>query len=70
MGNRYFAELPDHVRFTQTWGNKPGLGRYWKRLLSKGRRRFAKRLCREGERAYGHMRGLPGIEREVNWKTW
>lgn len=36
----YSKDLPDHVRFTQTWGNKPGIGKYWKTKLHKARRRY------------------------------
>jgi hypothetical protein len=36
-------------------------GKFWKRKLSKARRRFWKT---------GHARGLPAIESECNYKTW
>ena len=65
MGNRYFSELPRYVHFTQTWGNKRGMGRYWKRQLSKARRRASKAEI-DGRK----VRGLAGIESEVNWKGW
>ena len=65
MGNRYISELPGYVRITQTWGNKAGLGRWWKRLLSKARRRAARAEI-NGKRA----RGLAGKESEVNWRGW
>ena len=48
MGNRFYNEIlrKAHVRFTQTWGNVPGNGRYWKRQLSKARRRYVKQMLR------------------------
>ena len=41
--------------------NSRGQGRYWKRRLSKARRK----AWRDS-----HRRGLVGIERECNWKNW
>jgi hypothetical protein len=52
--------LPWWISFSQTWGGR-GQGRYWKRLLSKIRRR----AWRDP-----HRRGLAGIESRVNWKDW
>lgn len=51
-----------------SWSSQwPGIhqGRYWKRKLSKARRRAWK-----SEVLYGHYRSTAGIERECNWKTW
>ena len=70
MSNRYYDQLPHYVSFTQTWGNKPGWGRYWKGQLSRRRRRFARLLCRCGEKVYRHAHGLYELESTVNWKLW
>jgi hypothetical protein len=71
MGNRYFDEYkPDYVSFHRTWGNKTGLGRWYKHHLSKARRRFGRNLCRFGEAAWRHMGSLPYWEGMVNWKGW
>jgi hypothetical protein len=43
----------------------PGTGRWWKRKLSKARRRYAK-MTLQGIR----YKEPNGIESEVNWKTW
>jgi len=66
MGNRFLDErLKGYISFTQTWGNKEGIGRYWKRILSKARRRYAKAELR-GERGKEPV----GLESTVNWKSW
>lgn len=48
----------------------PGIGRFWKRQLSKSRRRYARALCRYEA---GHTTRMPriswGIESIVNYKT-
>ena len=47
-----------------SWGNKRGRGRYWKRLLSKSRRAYAKALIR------GQRGSEPSyIESAVNWRA-
>jgi hypothetical protein len=70
MGNRFFcSRIPSWGTFSQLWPSAH-TGRYWKRQLSKARRRFGKQLCRDGDVAYSHMRGLKFYERIVNWKTW
>lgn len=53
--------LPWWITITQTWGSKSGNGRYWKRRLSKARRRYWKDT---------HKRGLMSIESTCNWKGW
>lgn len=70
MGNRFFTNriYPGRT-FSSVWPAEH-IGRYWKRQLSKARRRFAKQICRDGERAYCHMQGLIRYETEVNYKTW
>ena len=52
--------IDPHVTFTGRWGSR-GEGRYWKRGLSKARRR----AWRDP-----HQRGLLHYERECNWKNW
>jgi len=47
------------------WRNKAGFGKFNKRQLNRALRRFAKMLCREGERAYLHARDLKGKIRQV-----
>lgn len=51
-------------RQSDTWRNKPGLGRWWKRQLSKARRRYVKQVVNLGR---GHE--PTGYESEVNWKA-
>jgi hypothetical protein len=52
--------LPGWVSFTRVWGSR-GAGRWWKRRLSKARRRAWRDT---------HKRGLSGVESTVNWKDW
>lgn len=65
MGNRFFNERGgSHVSFSQKWGTV-GEGRYWKRRLSKARRRQIKMELR------GHPSKEPtGLEARVNYKNW
>ena len=56
----YERNLPDYVRFTQTWGNKPGLGSYWKRQMQKARRRYWREMI---QRRFWREIG-------VNWSEW
>lgn len=70
MGNRYFDSLPWYVGPCRTWGNKPGLGRWYKRRLSKLRRKWGRLFCSTGEDAYRHTGGLLNWERECHWKGW
>ena len=72
MGTRFIEQrlANAHVSFSEIW-MYPHVGRYWKRKLSKARRKAAKRLCRYGEDNLRKVeRGLDGIEGEVNWKRW
>jgi hypothetical protein len=72
MGNRFIEDrlAKANITFSEMWGSAHE-GRYWKRKLSKARRRAAKRLCRYGEDDLAKVeRGLPGIESNVNWKNW
>lgn len=47
------------------------IGRYVKKHLSKTRRQLSEEEIRvELEEDRMHERGLPGAEREANWKTW
>jgi len=69
----YERRLPEHVHFTQTWGNKPGLGRYWKREMHQARRRYWREMIRRGYwcgTVAPHPRTPARYEREVNWRTW
>lgn len=52
--------IDEHCSWTGRWPSR-GEGRYWKRCLSKARRRAWKDA---------HKRGLLRYERECNWKTW
>ncbi len=72
MGQRFFEDRMKRagVTFSEMW-SKAHEGRFWKRKLSKARRKAAKRLCRYGEDDLAKVeRGLPQIERECNWKRW
>jgi hypothetical protein len=53
------------ISFMQQWPGRHQ-GRYWKRQLSKARRRAWK-----NEILYNHRpRSVDRYERECNWKTW
>ena len=62
MGHRFVLERMEkaHVRFTEMW-IYPHIGRYYKRKLSKARRRSWK------EQSDKH---LVSWESECNWKGW
>ena len=51
--------------FSEMWPSV-GTGRYWKRRLSKARRRAWK----QGRDLWSPYRGQLGVEGEVNWRTW
>lgn len=51
--------ISKHARWTGRWTR--GSGRFWKRCLSKARRRALKDP---------HQRGLVNYEGNVNWKNW
>lgn len=59
--NERWIDKPDW----QLWWPGSRIGRYYKRGLSKARRRQAKEELR-GQRP----RSVSGYERECNWKTW
>lgn len=60
--------LPEWLSFTRLW---PISGKFWKQKLHKARRQADKEEIRaELEEDRIHERGLPGWEREVNWKGW
>ena len=62
MGNRELQERP----YWKQWGwGRPGTGRWWKRQLSKARRKYSKHMI-----LYGRAREPLGWERECNWKLW
>jgi hypothetical protein len=52
--------VPGWIKDENTW-KRQGVGRYWKRRLSKVRRRAWRDT---------HKRGLAQIESTVNWKDW
>ena len=54
---------PDYVKFTHFWPE--GVGRYWKRKLSKARRKFIKSFLK-----FGRGKEPVDLESEVNWKLW
>lgn len=56
---------PPHVTFTEMWSNTPGMGKWYKRQLSKARRRYIK-FTLLGIR----VKEPTGWESEVNWKAW
>ena len=57
--------MPWWLTFSQVWGTAHE-GRFFKRRLSKVRRRAWKDEILRGHRP----RGLPGAESTVNWKNW
>ena len=61
MHKKTWKEFGKRVNPYATWyGMWRHGGRFWKRKLSKARRRWNDE----------HKRGLLGIERECNWKGW
>jgi hypothetical protein len=66
MGNR-LLHVPHYVTFSEIWsmGNHSGIGRFWKRRLSKARRRYIRDLLR-----LGRGKEPAGLESVVNWKDW
>ena len=72
MGNRFIEDRLNKAQasFSEMWSSEHE-GRFWKRKLSKARRRAGKRLCRYGEDNLEKTeRGLSGIESTCNWKNW
>jgi hypothetical protein len=66
MGQREIRSRPEwmqKMRFMPWPGRKQG--RYWKRQLSKSRRRYAKQMIR-----FGRGKEPTRYERECNYKTW
>ena len=59
---------PAYVHFGQIW-NTPGAGRYWKRQLSKARRRNHKQGRPERGEDAGY-RGYHAYQSECNHKSW
>lgn len=65
---RHKQERKKQIRHLTSWSSRwpaPHYGRWWKRKLSKARRRYAKMTLR-GIR----YKEPTGIESEVNWRTW
>jgi len=67
MGNRFTNQRIKYNKFTSIWPGKKQ-GRYWKRQLSKARRRQADYLI-DGDYRRANSRGL-WAEQMCNWKTW
>lgn len=67
MGERFYNDnKPAWLRFTQTWGNKPGNGRYHKTRASRLARRAAKRELMGLHPRKGHV----GAASECSWRGW
>ena len=67
MGNRRYEMLKEKypwVRYGMIWNGR-GIGRYWKRQLSKARRRHIKAILMGQE----HPRIPKRYESECNWKN-
>ena len=67
MGRRFYDDVPAHVRFCDRW-YAPGIGRWYKRQLSKARRRSAALELR-GDYRRAYSRGT-WTESECNYKRW
>jgi len=63
---KHFGRKNRAPSFTCQWAGR-GTGRWWKRKLSKVRRRAWKDVELRGRRV---PRGVDGIETECNYKTW
>jgi hypothetical protein len=72
MGNRFMRERTQdyHIRFTKTWGNNPGVGKFYKRRMHKSRRRAWKQGRWERDEKFSGYRGQTGDEGECNWRGW
>jgi len=62
------GEYAFYLGFGQIW-NTPGIGRYWKRQLSKARRRNFKQGRVERGEDIGY-RGYHAYQSECNYKSW
>ncbi len=60
---------PKWVGFGNLW-NTPGIGRYWKRQLSKARRRAWRQGRADRGEDIGGYRGQHAYETECNYKSW
>lgn len=58
-------KLPDYLKISDTWHNKPGRGRYHKRSVSKAERRYIKNLLEHG---VDNPRSLAKKISTVKWK--
>lgn len=67
MGRRFYDDGPEYAGWCDRWYT-PGIGRYYKRQLSKARRRQA-RLELEGDYRRAGSRGR-WAESECNYKRW
>jgi hypothetical protein len=68
VGQRKWLEFEakySYLNCTCCWPGR-GQGRWWKRQLSKARRREAKERIRGAQ----HPRGSLRYETECNWKAW
>ena len=69
MGTRAWLETKERypwLKRSDRWPKK-GLGRYWKRRLSKARRKYAKAVLTQ---TTPHERGLADLESTVSWRSW
>jgi hypothetical protein len=65
MGIRYWnSRAPEYVSFSERWPNV-GVGRYWKRRLSKGRRKYSKMILQ-----HGRGKEPTYLESMVHMRTW
>jgi len=66
MGSRYKRVKKKYpwITLTELWSSK-GSGKWWKRRLSKARRKYIKSLLKTGR-----GKEPTGIESEVNGKGW
>ena len=62
-------EYPFYLGFGDFWNGRKQ-GRYWKRMLSKSRRRGWKQGRAERDEPYSLYRGQRRYECECNYKCW
>jgi hypothetical protein len=72
MGQRAWIEFEEKYPYlgcSARWSGA-GMGRFWKRQLSKSRRRNAQSKIRYELGIDSRLREQIGYERECNWKLW
>lgn len=70
MGWRQRYKRGEYAWYVGLIWNTPGIGRYWKRQLSKSRRRAWKQGRWYRDEKFSGYRGQHAYETECNYKSW